>query len=149
MWLWKFLEDYNPLRYGSCLFTLCKESDCKTCFLIAFNVIAMNLGAKAVWVIRFSRWMFEKCSSRIQFKILYANNSLQAGAGTMRPDIMSSEMTGGSVGGGGHTSESIMSSVAARITPLSSGGSVRDDLPQSPNCSSATSCCLFHNLQSI
>lgn len=49
----------------------------------------------------------------------------------MRPDIMSSEMTGGSVGGGGHTSESIMSSVAARITPFSSGGSVRDDLPPS------------------
>lgn len=69
---------------------------------------------------------------------LYAKNLLQAGAGTMRPDIMSSEMTGGSVGGGGHTSESIMSSVAARITPLSSGGSVRDDLPPSPNCSSAT-----------
>lgn len=54
--------------------------------------------------------------------------SLQAGAGTMRPDIMSSEMTGGSLGGGGHTRESIMSSVAARITPVSSGGSVRDDL---------------------
>lgn len=41
---------------------------------------------------------------------------------------MSSEMTGGSLGGGGHTSESIISSVAARITPVSSGGSVRDDL---------------------
>lgn len=54
--------------------------------------------------------------------------SLQAGAGTMRPDIMSSEMTGGSLGGGGHTRESIISSVAARITPVSSGGSVRDDL---------------------
>lgn len=53
---------------------------------------------------------------------------LHAGAGTMSPDIMSSEMTGGSLGGGGHTRESIMSSVAARITPLSSGGSVLDDL---------------------
>lgn len=41
---------------------------------------------------------------------------------------MSSEMTGGSLGGGGHTRESIISSVAARITPVSSGGSVRDDL---------------------
>lgn len=49
----------------------------------------------------------------------------------MSPDIMSSEMTGGSVGGGGHTSESMMSSVAARITPVNSGGSVRDDLFQS------------------
>lgn len=48
----------------------------------------------------------------------------------MRPEIMSSEMTGGSVGGGGHTSESMMSSVAARITPVNSGGSVRDDLHQ-------------------
>ena len=60
--------------------------------------------------------------------------SLQAGAGTMRPDIMSSEMTGGSLGGGGHTRESIISSVAARITPVSSGGSVRDDLGR--NCCS-------------
>lgn len=56
--------------------------------------------------------------------------SLQAGAGTMSPDIMSSEMTGGSVGGGGQTRESMMSSVAARITPANSGGSVREDLTQ-------------------
>lgn len=59
---------------------------------------------------------------------VYCEYLLQAGAGTMRPDIMSSEMTGGSLGGGGHTRESIISSVAARITPVSSGGSVRDDL---------------------
>lgn len=36
-------------------------------------------------------------------------------------------MTGGSDGGGGHTSESIMSSVT-RIMPTVSGGSVRDEL---------------------
>lgn len=53
---------------------------------------------------------------------------LHAGAGTISPDIISSDITGGSLGGGGQTKESIISSVAARITPLSSGGSVRDDL---------------------
>lgn len=36
-------------------------------------------------------------------------------------------MIGGSEGGGGHTNESIMSSVT-RIIPTKSGGSVRDDL---------------------
>lgn len=45
----------------------------------------------------------------------------------MRPEIISSLMTGGSVGGGGQTSESIRSSVT-RIMPTSSGGSVRDEL---------------------
>lgn len=54
-------------------------------------------------------------------------NLLQPGAGTIRPDIISSLMTGGSDGGGGHTSESIMSSVT-RIIPTVSGGSVRDEL---------------------
>lgn len=38
-------------------------------------------------------------------------------------------MTGGSDGGGGHTSESIMSSVT-RIMPTRSGGSVRDELKE-------------------
>ena len=51
----------------------------------------------------------------------------QPGAGTIRPDIISSLITGGSDGGGGHTSESIISSVT-RIIPTRSGGSVRDDL---------------------
>lgn len=58
----------------------------------------------------------------------------------MSPDIMSSEMTGGSVGGGGHTRESMMSSVAARITPVSSGGSVRDDLFQYKTLTIVWSC---------
>lgn len=53
--------------------------------------------------------------------------SLQPGAGTIKPEIISSLITGGSVGGGGQTSESIMSSVT-RIIPTRSGGSVRDDL---------------------
>lgn len=57
----------------------------------------------------------------------YAIYSLQPGAGTIKPDIISSLMTGGSVGGGGQTSESIMSSVTRNI-PTRSGGSVRDDL---------------------
>lgn len=53
---------------------------------------------------------------------------LHPGAGTIRPEIISSLITGGSEGGGGHTSDSIMSSVD-RITPdTRSGGSVRDDL---------------------
>lgn len=52
---------------------------------------------------------------------------LHPGAGTIRPEIISSLMTGGSVGGGGQTSESIRSSVT-RIMPTSSGGSVRDEL---------------------
>lgn len=45
----------------------------------------------------------------------------------MRPVIISSLITGGSEGGGGHTRESIMSSVT-RIMPPRSGGSVRDEL---------------------
>jgi hypothetical protein len=44
----------------------------------------------------------------------------------MRPEIISSLMTGGSDGGGGHTRLSMMSSVALKI-PARSGGSVRDD----------------------
>lgn len=52
---------------------------------------------------------------------------LQPGAGTISPEIISSLITGGSDGGGGHTKDSIMSSVE-RIMPTRSGGSVRDDL---------------------
>lgn len=44
----------------------------------------------------------------------------------MSPEIISSLITGGSDGGGGHTKLSIMSSVARKI-PAKSGGSVRDD----------------------
>lgn len=55
------------------------------------------------------------------------NNLLQPGAGTINSFIISSLIAGGSVGGGGQTSESIMSSVT-RIIPIKSGGSVRDDL---------------------
>lgn len=54
-------------------------------------------------------------------------NSLQPGAGTIRPDIISSLITGGSDGGGGQTNDSIISSVDL-IIPTRSGGSVRDDL---------------------
>lgn len=53
----------------------------------------------------------------------------QPGAGTISPEIISSLITGGSDGGGGHTSDSIISSVD-RIIPTRSGGSVRDDLLQ-------------------
>lgn len=52
---------------------------------------------------------------------------LQPGAGTIKPDIISSLITGGSDGGGGQTNESIISSVT-RLAFGSSGGSVRDDL---------------------
>lgn len=38
-------------------------------------------------------------------------NLLHPGAGTINPDIISSEITGGSVGGGGHTNDWIISSV--------------------------------------
>lgn len=53
-------------------------------------------------------------------------DSLHPGAGTMRPVIISSLMTGGSVGGGGQTRLSIMSSVTL-IIPERSGGSVLDE----------------------
>lgn len=53
--------------------------------------------------------------------------SLQPGAGTINSFIISSLIAGGSLGGGGHTSESIISSVT-RMMPTRSGGSVRDDL---------------------
>lgn len=53
---------------------------------------------------------------------------LQPGAGTMRPDIISSLITGGSVGGGGHTRLSISISVDRKMPGARSGGSVRADL---------------------
>lgn len=56
-------------------------------------------------------------------------NLRQPGAGTISPEIISSLITGGSDGGGGHTIESIISSVD-RMIPTRSGGSVRDDLLQ-------------------
>lgn len=52
---------------------------------------------------------------------------LQPGAGTMRPEIISSLMTGGSLGGGGHTRLSISMSVVRRAPGARSGGSVRDE----------------------
>lgn len=54
-------------------------------------------------------------------------NLLHPGAGTINSFIISSLIAGGSLGGGGHTSDSIISSVT-RIIPTRSGGSVRDDL---------------------
>lgn len=54
-------------------------------------------------------------------------NSLQPGAGTIKPDIISSLIIGGSDGGGGHTIDSIISSVDRKM-PARSGGSTRDDL---------------------
>lgn len=58
-------------------------------------------------------------------RVLY--HLLHPGAGTINSFIISSLITGGSVGGGGQTNESIMSSVTRNIPPRS-GGSVRDDL---------------------
>lgn len=58
---------------------------------------------------------------------------LQPGAGTIKPDIISSLITGGSDGGGGHTNESIISSVTL-LGFGSSGGSVRDDLNERTSC---------------
>jgi hypothetical protein len=45
----------------------------------------------------------------------------------MSPDIISSLIIGGSDGGGGHTNDSIISSVERKI-PARSGGSTLDDL---------------------
>ena len=56
----------------------------------------------------------------------YDKDLLHPGAGTMRPVIISSLITGGSVGGGGHTRLSIMSSVTLMI-PERSGGSVLEE----------------------
>jgi len=66
-------------------------------------------------------------------------DSLHPGAGTIKPEIISSLMTGGSDGGGGHTRLSIMSSVT-RIMPVRSGGSVLDDriIMQRPTSSCRT-----------
>lgn len=52
---------------------------------------------------------------------------LQFGAGTINPEICSSLIIGGSEGGGGHTNDSIMSSVERNMVDKS-GGSTRDDL---------------------
>lgn len=54
-------------------------------------------------------------------------NSLQLGAGTIKPEIISSLIIAGSVGGGGQTNDSIMSSVERKMFARS-GGSTRDDL---------------------
>jgi len=56
-----------------------------------------------------------------------SKNLLQPGAGTIKPEIISSEIIGGSEGGGGHTNDSMMSSVERKM-PAKSGGSTRDDL---------------------
>lgn len=83
-------------------------------------VVSLNYIQKAAAVAGFWRGIKE----RKRKNLLYL---LQPGAGTIRPEIISSLITGGSDGGGGHTNDSIMSSVD-RITPIRSGGSVRDDL---------------------
>lgn len=54
---------------------------------------------------RMYSWAFFKKKLRVK------RNLLQAGAGTIRPEIISSLITGGSEGGGGQTKLSIMSSV--------------------------------------
>lgn len=66
-------------------------------------------------------------------------DSLHPGAGTIRPEIISSLITGGSVGGGGQTKLSIISSVT-RIIPVRSGGSVLEDriIMQRPTSSCRT-----------
>jgi len=66
-------------------------------------------------------------------------DSLHPGAGTIKPEIISSLMTGGSDGGGGHTRLSIISSVT-RMIPVRSGGSVLDDriIMQRPTSSCRT-----------
>ena len=46
----------------------------------------------------------------------------------MRPDIISSLIIGGSDGGGGHTNDSIISSVDLIMPEPRSGGSTREDL---------------------
>lgn len=51
------------------------------------------------------------------------NDLLQAGAGTIKPDIISSLITGGSDGGGGQTKLSIMSSVDLIIPETASRSS--------------------------
>ena len=51
------------------------------------------------------------------------NDLLQAGAGTIKPDIISSLITGGSDGGGGQTRLSIMSSVDLIIPETASRSS--------------------------
>lgn len=66
-------------------------------------------------------------SLRVFFLSIVSSDLLHPGAGTMSPEIISSEMRLGSPGGGGHTNLSMMSSVALS-RPASSGGSVRDDL---------------------
>lgn len=60
------------------------------------------------------------------YKLQRCNTRLP-GAGTIKPEIISSLIIGGSDGGGGHTIDSMMSSVV-RIRPVNSGGSTRDDL---------------------
>lgn len=67
---------------------------------------------------------FVRSKKKSSFNRIY---SLHPGAGTIKPEIISSLIIGGSDGGGGHTNESIISSVT-RMIPTKSGGSVRDDL---------------------
>lgn len=61
------------------------------------------------------------------WKLALDKLSNSPGAGTIKPEIISSLIIGGSDGGGGHTIDSMMSSVV-RIRPVNSGGSTRDDL---------------------
>ena len=66
----------------------------------------------------------------LKHKISSANISylLQPGAGTISPEIISSLIIGGSDGGGGQTSDSMISSVDLMIPEPRSGGSTREDL---------------------
>lgn len=68
----------------------------------------------------------KKCCWHIMVDIIKIWHLLQPGAGTIRPEIISSLMTGGSEGGGGQTRLSIISSVALMM-PARSGGSVREE----------------------
>lgn len=77
------------------------------------------------YTIQYANWNLYL--SNVGWKLALDKLSNSPGAGTIKPEIISSLIIGGSDGGGGHTIDSMMSSVV-RIRPINSGGSTRDDL---------------------
>jgi hypothetical protein len=80
-----------------------------------------------MWLAEWPGRPVERMNVKVLGQQKSASYSLHPGAGTIKPEIISSLIIGGSDGGGGHTNDSMMSSVERKI-PARSGGSTRDDL---------------------
>jgi hypothetical protein len=79
--------------------------------------VVLDAGSSWINCVKIKIWFLRWCGI----------HSLQLGAGTIKPEIISSLIMPGSDGGGGQTSDSMMSSVERKMH-VRSGGSTREDL---------------------